>query len=42
MLRSAGIEVASRPGPELWVCRPKPGARPDRLELDAATGRCGV
>jgi tRNA (mo5U34)-methyltransferase len=39
MLRSAGLEIDARPGHELWVCRPKPGPRPDREELDRATGR---
>jgi tRNA (mo5U34)-methyltransferase len=38
MLRSAGLEIVSRPGHELYVCRP--GRVPDavRCELDAATG----
>jgi tRNA (mo5U34)-methyltransferase len=38
MLRSSGLEVVSRPGHELYVCRP--GGVPDavRRELDAATG----
>jgi len=38
MLRSAGLEVVSRPGHEVYVCRP--GTLPEdvRRELDAATG----
>jgi tRNA (mo5U34)-methyltransferase len=38
MLRSAGLEVVSRPGHELYVCRP--GVVPEDVlrELDAATG----
>jgi tRNA (mo5U34)-methyltransferase len=41
MLRSAGLEVAARPGHELWVCRPVPGreASGDLRTLRALTGR---
>jgi tRNA (mo5U34)-methyltransferase len=37
MARAAGLEVVERPGHELYVCRPS--GRPDRSELEAATGR---
>jgi tRNA (mo5U34)-methyltransferase len=39
MLRSAGLEIAGRPGHELWVSRPTSGARHTRDELARATGR---
>ena len=38
MARSAGLEVAARPGHELWLCRPA-RTLPHRAELDSATGR---
>jgi tRNA (mo5U34)-methyltransferase len=39
MLRSSGLEVADRPGHELWVCRPNGLPSEVRAELDAAAGR---
>jgi tRNA (mo5U34)-methyltransferase len=39
MLRSCGLEVDSRPGYQLWVCRPRGLPGPVRAELDAAAGR---
>ncbi len=44
MLRSAGMRVESRPGHEIYVCTPDPGATESREvpltpELEAATGR---
>jgi tRNA (mo5U34)-methyltransferase len=39
MLRSSGLEIAERPGYQLWVCRPKGITPAVRAELDAAAGR---
>jgi tRNA (mo5U34)-methyltransferase len=39
MLRSCGLEVVSRPGYQLWVCRPHGLPASVRRELDAAAGR---
>ncbi len=43
MLRSAGLQISSRPGHEIYVCTPCPlsdeAAERNRPELEAATGR---
>jgi len=39
MLRSSGLEVAGRPGYQLWVRRPSGLPPAVRDELDAAAGR---
>jgi tRNA (mo5U34)-methyltransferase len=43
LLRSAGLDVAGRPGHEIYLCRPAAEISPDRPwmeeELLAATGR---
>jgi tRNA (mo5U34)-methyltransferase len=38
MARSAGLEIVSQPGDELWLCR-RAGPNPHVHELDAAAGR---
>jgi len=39
MVRSAGLEVLSRPGHEIYVCRPHGLPRSVAAELAAAAGR---
>jgi tRNA (mo5U34)-methyltransferase len=39
MLRSSGLKLVTRPGHELYVCRPGPVPEDVRRERDAATGR---
>ena len=39
MVRSAGMTVVGRPGHEIYVCEPVPGAQPERGDLRAVYGR---
>ena len=38
MVRSAGMTVVGRPGHEIYVCEPVPGAQPERGDLRAVYG----